>query len=82
MMVGVTKGSIGNREFTATWSEVPLMGDVNGDGLVSAIDVNLCNEYILKGTAPGFDFNAADMDGNGSVDAADVTAIINLILNP
>jgi ABC-type maltose transport system permease subunit len=60
------------------------MGDVNGDGIVSAIDVNLCNAYLLNpSSVPDyFDTIAADVDESGSVDAADVTAIINLILKP
>jgi uncharacterized repeat protein (TIGR02543 family) len=84
MMVEVPKGSIGNRTFTATWSDVLVMGDVNGDGIVSAIDVNLCNAYLLNpSSVPDyFDTIAADVDESGSVDAADVTAIINLILKP
>ena len=81
-MVSIARGSTGNLSFKALWYEVPLMGDVNGDGIVSAIDVNLCVEYLLKGSAPGFDADAADMNGSGGVDDDDVTAIINVILNP
>ena len=58
------------------------MGDVNSDGVVSAVDVNLCVEFLLKGEAPDFNADAADMNNSGEVDEADVTAIINKILNP
>ena len=54
----------------------------NSDGVVSAVDVNLCVEFLLKGEAPDFNADAADMNNSGGVDEADVTAIINKILNP
>ena len=50
--------------------------------VVSAVDVNLCVEFLLKGEAPDFNADAADMNNSGEVDEADVTAIINKILNP
>ena len=81
-MVSIAKGSTGNMSFMATWSDQLLMGDVNDDGIVSAVDVNLCVEYLLKGSAPGFNADAADMNNSGGVDDADVTLIINKILNP
>lgn len=82
IMVSIPKGSINNLSFTATWSDELLMGDVNGDGVVSAIDANLCVEYLLNGSAPDFNADAADMNNSGGVDEGDVTAIINKILNP
>jgi uncharacterized repeat protein (TIGR02543 family) len=82
IMVSIPKGSINNLSFTATWSDELLMGDVNGDGVVSAIDANLCVEYLLNGNAPDFNADAADMNNSGGVDEGDVTAIINKILNP
>ena len=82
IMVSIPKGSTGNFSFTATWSDQLLMGDVNSDGVVSAVDVNLCVEFLLKGEAPDFNADAADMNNSGGVDEADVTAIINKILNP
>ena len=81
-MVSIPKGSTGDYFFKATWSDQLLMGDVNGDGIISAVDANLCVEYLLNGSAPDFNADAADMDKNGSVTEADVTAIINKILNP
>ena len=81
-MVSIPKGSTGDYSFKATWSDQLLMGDVNGDGIISAVDANLCVEYLLNGSAPDFNADAADMDKNGSVTEADVTAIINKILNP
>ena len=81
-VVSIGKGSTGNLSFTATWSDKFEPGDVNGDGIVSAIDVNLCVQYILTGSAPGFNTNAAKMNDDDIVDDADVQLIINKILKP
>lgn len=57
-------------------------GDINKDGEVSIGDITaLVN--ILMGQDAGqvlYDHKAADADGNGSVEAADVETLLNLIL--
>lgn len=61
--------------FTAYAAEVdslPMMGDVNGDGRVTAADAREILRYSAKLSAEG-DFSPlrADTDGNGSITAAD-----------
>ena len=54
-----------------------IVGDLNGDGKINAIDGNLCRRVIL-GTD---DFNpAADINGDGKVNAIDGNLIVGLIL--
>jgi len=57
----------------------PLVpGDVNGDGVVNALDVQLViNAALGLPLEPGFD---ADVTGSGTVDATDVQTVINLAL--
>lgn len=57
-----------------------LLGDVNGDGIVSASDVSATINHILKRPNTVFIFKNADMNGDESIGASDVSAIINIIL--
>ena len=58
-----------------------VLGDVNGDGDVSLIDILMCVDYILDKTPEGFIFANADMDNNGEISLADILAIVDIILN-
>ncbi len=54
-----------------------VRGDVNGDGSVDVIDVNLLINAILNSdNSPIF-----DLDGNQAVDIVDVNGLINIILS-
>lgn len=62
-----------------------LAGDVNGDNQVSIADVTALVNIILgkatPDTNPEYDFDAADVNGDGGVPTiADVTALVNIIL--
>ena len=57
-----------------------LMGDVNGDGVVTIADVTMLVNIILGKTTSGFDTRVADVNGDGVVTIADVTALVNIIL--
>lgn len=64
----------------ASANTLPLMGDVNGDGVVDVADaVGIVNYTIGKPSTP-FYFDAADMDGDGVVDIADAVSIINMVV--
>ena len=60
----------------------PRLGDVNGDGVITARDVVL----VMKAALPGFkapaDYHpaAADMDANGEITARDVIAVMKAAL--
>ncbi len=59
-----------------------LLGDANGDGIVSVSDVTLTVGYILgdKLKDETFFFDNADVDGNGMIAVADVTGIVDIVL--
>ena len=58
-----------------------LTGDLNGDGVVNAYDVNLFNSYGLfnTGSTP-LGWQAGDLNGDGVVDSKDVT-VFNTVGN-
>ena len=73
------------------WSEISnkwvdyfgevVAGDANGDGEVTADDVNVVCAYIL-GLLPDdqpFDEESADVSNDGTVDIVDVTRLIELV---
>lgn len=66
-------------------SDETLKGDVNRDGKQSIADVTALVNIILgkatPDTNPEYDFDAADVNGDGGVPTiADVTALVNIIL--
>lgn len=57
----------------------PIVGDVDGDGIVNISDVTALIDYILVGSED-ISFENADVSGNGKVNISDVTDLIDLIL--
>ena len=55
------------------------IGDVNGDGSLTAVDVMLCINFLLKliELEPE-EFLAADVDGNGIIEIYDALLISDL----
>ena len=60
------------------WVDIPIKGDVNGDGKVTVSDVSALINMILDFTPK--DPERADINGDGRVNVSDVTALINIIL--
>ena len=57
------------------------MGDLDGNGLVTATDLSTLNQVILKTTTiEGAVFKAADLDDNEKLTATDLSTINNTIL--
>ena len=56
------------------------LGDVNGDGEITAYDITRVVSYILTGDETNFIFAAADMNGDGEVTVFDITQIVSIIL--
>ena len=57
-------------------SAVP--GDVNGDGIVSSVDVTALYNWLLNGDASSL--VNGDQDGDGIVSSVDVTVVYNILL--
>ena len=70
--VSVTDGQI-------TVNTAALMGDANGDAVVNVTDVVFIVARINGRMPPGFVADAADMDGNGLWNIADVTKMVEVI---
>jgi hypothetical protein len=67
---------MGAYEFLAQGNE-PVVGDVNGDSAVNALDVQACVNHIL-GTQ---DWSTrADVNKDSAINALDIQAIVNIIL--
>ena len=54
--------------------------DINQDSKWDVADVTALVNYLLGNNSDNIDVNACDIDGNGTVDADDIPALINLIL--
>ena len=72
-----------------TWEFSPECGgggfilvdeDINQDGFVSDVDVQLCVDIILGTETDPFYIERADVNGSGSVDASDIQQIVNVML--
>ena len=75
----VTTSYPGCQSATATYevTEAITPGDVNKDGKVNIVDVAVTISYMTTGQEPeGFEKAAADIDCNGTVDKADLDAIV------
>ena len=75
----VTTSYPGCQSATATYevTEAITPGDVNKDGKVNIVDVAVTISYMTIGQEPeGFEKAAADIDCNGTVDKADLDAIV------
>ncbi len=59
-----------------------LLGDVDGDGLITNADVLMIYKYIYNAKLYPLDEAAGDVDGDGSVTNADVLMIYKYIYNP
>ena len=63
------------------WVEIPVSavnGDVNGDELVSSVDVTALYNYLLNNDSSAI--VNGDLDGDGSITAGDIVIIYNILL--
>ena len=56
----------------------PVVGDVNGDGVVSSVDVTVLYNFLLTGDTE-YLVNG-DQDGDGVITTTDVTVVYNVLL--
>lgn len=59
-----------------------VIGDANGDGVVTVSDVVAVANYILGKNPQPFIFDAADVNGDGEITVTDVVLIARIVLNP
>ena len=55
-----------------------LLGDVDGDGILTAHDVWGISQFILCGETKGLSFEAADMNKDGHVTIADIAILVGM----
>jgi uncharacterized repeat protein (TIGR02543 family) len=64
----------------ATFVEIPsvVLGDVNGDGEVTTVDITAIYNYLLNGDETFI--ATSDVDGDGYITSVDITFIYNILL--
>lgn len=75
------KSSQISTSFTITVKKLPMMGDVNDDGVVDILDISTLASYILNNHPKVFIKEVADLNSDGVYDILDMSAIAKIILN-
>lgn len=69
-------------EYTAVSAgKLMLIGDVDGDGEITALDAAAVYNYYLDGSATGYVIELGDVDSDGEITALDAAAIYNYYLD-
>ena len=55
-----------------------VVGDVNGDGEVTSVDITCIYNYLLHSDMTYYD--TSDVNGDGQVTSTDITVIYNILL--
>lgn len=67
-------------DYDGEWdTNVAVVGDVNGDGYVTAADVTAIYNYLLNNDASSL--KNGDVNSDGNITSADVTSVYNILLN-
>ena len=75
-------GFKGENGKSASWNQYTgILGDVNGDGYVTVVDIQLGVEYILGNNPAGIILSNADVNGDGNVTISDIQIIAEFILS-
>ena len=70
------KSQVFTNLFPGTSSSIP--GDVNGDGIVSSVDITALYNYLLNNDSSAI--VNGDQDGDGIITSVDITIIYNILL--
>lgn len=74
--------SVNSLVFAEENSSSVLLGDVDGDGIISSDDASLALSYVLKpNEVQGFNASVADVNGNDVIDSVDVALILQKSLD-
>lgn len=58
--------------------DMPVTGDLNGDGIVDVTDVSIIIDMVLGKVEK--DLEKADLTGDGEIDVSDVSSLIDIVL--
>jgi hypothetical protein len=61
------------------YAGINIPGDANGDGEVNATDITTVRDYILGLDPKPFSLESANLNGDSTVDIADLTKLIQLL---
>jgi hypothetical protein len=61
-------------------TETPVPGDLNGDGGVDILDLQLCVNVVLGTETTPAIVAASDLNGDSIADILDVQLLVNIIL--
>lgn len=67
---------------TPYWNEfqkIYEIGDVNSNGDLNLADVEAISKFIMDSAPSGFSEGAADLNGDGKVDVADIVMLVDII---
>ncbi len=78
MKIARNKRWLPKKYVNGSWVEIPVAGDVNGDGKINVTDVTTLVNMIL-GVIPK-NLENGDINGDGKLNVTDVTALVNIIL--
>ena len=78
--VGINPGEVNYQSWLATRNGA-LLGDVSGNGTISAFDASLILQYLVSSiTLNGTQLVAADVTGDGTVSALDASYILRYVI--
>jgi PKD repeat protein len=60
--------------------EQPVMGDVNGDGVVDVVDIERVIEIMLGDTPSEYELWVVDLHNDGFIDVFDIFMMVDIIL--
>ncbi|MBR6490298.1 MAG: dockerin type I repeat-containing protein, partial [Muribaculaceae bacterium] len=64
--------------FVYSSGNAPIPGDVNGDGIVSSVDVTALYNFLLNNDSSAI--VNGDLDGDGVITAGDIVIVYNILL--
>ena len=67
-----------SQDMTYSAKFVAEIGDVNGDGAVSSVDITALYNYLLNGDSSAV--VNGDQDGDGRINSVDITIVYNMLL--
>ena len=78
--VAVYRQALNESEIMQLFNGQTIPGDVNTDGKCDIADAVLLQKYLLTIETTLPDWNAGDMDGNGKLNAKDLTLLKHLLM--